>query len=297
MKRFIHSSKPTRGLMRLARLHRGKIIGVVGAFMAIVLVLFGLAARAFNVSTASESNLKNAPLPPPAVRDASQPLNALHGRLSLQPEANKMRRRLGQRFVVKGHEVSVLTGTLVRGNETRPIVIRREQREDGERLTIILGGSPNLSWDQADGPSAPGRTLDEDTRFLIDRLALDGPDQFILAQLRGAGYYVIARDVMPEEASGNENYNGPVWDVVRVGESDSAVHVKAHSPWHLYYINSSSGLIDRVITTDQGAPVIAELSAWVSVGGEIIPTHITWSRNQQVVMELNVINGQFGARQ
>jgi hypothetical protein len=126
---------------------------------------------------------------------------------------------------------------------------------------------------------------------------LDSPDQFIFAQLRGASYYVVARDVMPEEARGDENYNGPVWDVVRVAEPDSAVNVKGHSPWHLYYINSSSGLIDRVISTDQGVQVNAELSAWVNVGGEMIPTRITWSRNQQVVMELNVTNGQFGARQ
>ena len=298
MKRSVYSSRFPHGSKGPTRTHRGKTVAAVGGLTLIGFALISLVAGALNVSIASKRDLRGPVPPPPAIQPTSRPPSLLHSRLSLQPEANKMRRRVGQRFIAGGPRVSVLTGTLVRGSDTRAIVIRREQRDDGEHLTITLaGGLPNIQWDQTEGPSAPGRAIDEDTRFVIDRLALDSPDQFIFAQLRGASYYVIARDVMPEEAQADENYNGPVWDVVRVGEPDSATYVNAHSPWHVFYVNSATGLIDRVISADQGTPVTAELTAWSSVGGEIIPTHITWSRNHQVVMELNVGNGQFGARQ
>ena len=265
-----------------------------------ILVLISCATLAFVVrayNRASPNTNKPAAISrmTTAAQVTQMPQGMFYSRLSVQPEANVMRRRLGQRFLSTGREVSSLTGTMIIGKEQHTINLRRNQEEDGENISVALDdGQTSLTWNQIDGPQVLSSSTTSDVLFLIERLALDSPDQFIMAQLRGASYYVIARNVMPEE-SDPESYEGPVWDVIRVGEPESTPQIRSRSPWHLYYINSSTGLIERVISQDLEGVIVAELSGWVSQGGEMVPSRISWKRDGQLVMEFNASNVAFSS--
>jgi hypothetical protein len=217
--------------------------------------------------------------------------NRLHGRLSLQPEADKQRRRLGQRFLAPGREVSTLVGMLTLGTDRQMARIVRSQDDDDERLTIALGGgAPAITWSGVEGAKSNGVSATGSLRSLIERLALDSPDQFILAQLRGASYLTVARDVRLAEAGGANNYTGPRWDLVRVAEPARLTQNRPQSLWRLYHINSSTALIDKVVSQEQGQMITAEFSNWVAQNGETFPTQIVWKLNNQTVMELSLTN-------
>lgn len=131
-----------------------------------------------------------------------------HRNLSLQPEAFKLSRRLGQRFANSSRRVSVLAGTLTMRTEQQAISMVRRQTERGERVEIAVGGRPGLlTWSEAEGARSSGGVPTEAERNLIESLALDTADQFVLAQLRGASYYTVASNVRPRDAG--DNYTGP----------------------------------------------------------------------------------------
>ncbi|MCW5970170.1 MAG: hypothetical protein KIT57_16805 [Blastocatellales bacterium] len=70
----------------------------------------------------------------------------MHARLSLQPEADRLRRRLGKRFLAPGREVTFLIGALTFGSERYTARITRIQDLDDERLTVALNdGEPSLT--------------------------------------------------------------------------------------------------------------------------------------------------------
>ncbi|MGH9905032.1 MAG: hypothetical protein ACRD8U_05530 [Pyrinomonadaceae bacterium] len=184
--------------------------------------------------------------------------------LSLQPEAFKLSRRLGGRFGAKA-EVSVIAGTLRIGQQRELVQITRRQSERGEQLGIALGATA-LSWSEFDGAKAGSSRATGSVRELVERLAFDSADQFVLAQLRGASYYTIARDVRPAEAG--DVYDGPVWTIVRVDDPDRDEERRPQSRWRLYYINSSTQLIDKVVSEIQGQRVEANFSEWTELGGE-----------------------------
>ncbi len=168
--------------------------------------------------------------------------------------------------------------------------IIRSQDDDDERLTIALNGGPALTWSGLNGALSGGVLPTGALREIIERLALDSPDQFVLAQLRGASYYAIGRHVRPAEAGASDDYAGPLWDLVRVAEPSRLTQNRPQSLWRLYYINSSTGLIDKVVSHEQGKTITAEFSGWVTQGGETVPTRITWKLNKQVVMDLAISN-------
>jgi hypothetical protein len=76
--------------------------------------------------------------------------------------------------------------------------------------------------------------------------------------------------------------------LVRVAEPSRLTQNRPQSLWRLYYINSSTGLIDKVVSQEQGKTITAEFSAWTDIGGEIVPTHITWKLDNQAMMDLVV---------
>jgi hypothetical protein len=202
-----------------------------------------------------------------------------------------MRRRLGQRFLASGREVTVMTGMLTIGTDRQPVRVTRTMDDDGERIEVAVGGRGSvLTWDQTAGASSSGRAAAGTDRSVVERLALDSVDEFIMAQLRGGSYYTVARNVRPAEAGDSEDYAGPVWDVVRVAETDDNANVRAQSPWRLYLINSVTGLLEKVVSKEPGGDVTAEISEWGNRGGEVMPGHIVWKQNGQVVMELT-LNG------
>ena len=63
-----------------------------------------------------------------------------YDRLSLQPAADRMRMRLGQRFQRAGREISESAGALTIGAERHAIVIVRTRNDNGEQVSIGLDG-------------------------------------------------------------------------------------------------------------------------------------------------------------
>ena len=222
----------------------------------------------------------------------------LFSRLSHQPEADRVRRSLGQRFLGPGLEKTILTGTLTVGTDQSAVQLVRTQTDDGERVEIVAGpGGSNMVWTPNDGALVGGRRATGNARAILERLALDSPDEFILAQLRGASYYTVARGAMPKSAGGSESYTGPIWDIVRVGEPEAKGEDAALSRFRSFHIDTSTGLIARCFSQEQGETIAAEFSQWVDRSGEKIATQIVWSKQGQVIMKFNVVSVGLGPKQ
>jgi len=207
--------------------------------------------------------------------------------LSLQPEALIMSRRLGSRFAADKREKSVLIGTLTIGADRRTVQISRTQKDDGEQIEIKLAGSgPPLTWDASQGVMSAGARANQSDRELIERLVFDSPDQFVLAQLRGASYYTVARNVRAEGAA----TGAPLWNIVRIDDSQTDELKRPQSPWRLYFINVSTGLVDRILSDVQGVRTTAEVSRWADQNGEKVPAQITWSAQGQTLMQYTLMN-------
>jgi hypothetical protein len=208
--------------------------------------------------------------------------------LSLQPEAQKLARLLGTRFsAAKSRSVSV--GTLPVGSEQQSVQIIRKQREDGENVEVSIGSSSDpLIWDAGKGGFSSGRLASRTERELIERLVFDSPDQFVLMQLRGGRYYTVARGVRPMEAP--DGYVGPLWTMVRVDDPEQDEAVRPESQWRLYYVNSLTGLIDRIESEVQGQRRVAEITAWTEQDGEKLPSQIVWTQQGQIIMQYRLTN-------
>lgn len=204
--------------------------------------------------------------------------------LSLQAEAFNMGRRLGRRFSASSRGRSVLLGTLTIGTDQRGVNISRNQLDQGEHVEIAVVGSLSLlTWDAAQGALSSGTRATGSDRELIERLVLDSPDQFVLAQLRGASYFTVARNVRP--ANAGDNYTGPLWNIIRIGDPDPDETRRPQSRWRLYFLNAATGLIERIESETRGQRIVAEISGWMDVNGEKVPTQITWTRQGQTLMQ------------
>ena len=145
-----------------------------------------------------------------------------HSRLAFQPEADRLRRRLGQRFVKAGREVSLLTGILTVGSERRPVNIVRTQDEKGELVAITGGGHRSLSWSSREGAFSAGNQATGAERSLIERIALDSPYQFIFAQ--------IARSELLHDWTGCEAGRGGRHGIVLWSDLGSGTCGRAAAP-------------------------------------------------------------------
>jgi hypothetical protein len=218
--------------------------------------------------------------------------------LSRQPEAFTMARRLGGRFAAGKREKSVLMGTLTIGSERRTVATTRTQTDDGEQVEIGIDGSTaSLNWNAGQGALSSSSRATGSDRELIERLVLDSPDQFVLAQLRGASYYTVARNVRPDDAT--DKSSSKLWNIVRVDDPQTDQEKRPLSQWRLYYLNSTTGLIDRIVSEPQGQRIIAELT-WTESNGEKVPAQITWTSQGQIIMQYTLTNfshaDQLGAR-
>jgi len=249
---------------------------------------------ASKISTSKAS----APNNPTTAAQKAQPSGRFDYRLAMQPEANKMRRRLGQRFQTTGLETTISDAVLTIGSQRQPIRIIRVRDDDaGEQVALALGGGlRSLSWNVREGAESAGRAPDSDDRRLIERIVLDSPDQFILAQTRGASYYTIGQNVMPAEAGDSESYSGTLWDLVRIVEPRHGLTNKPESEWRIYYINVMTGFVDKVVYEEQGEMITVEMTGWTNRDGEVAPSRIRWTAKGQVLMELNVNNVSYGPR-
>ncbi|MBD0369933.1 MAG: hypothetical protein ICV60_03700 [Pyrinomonadaceae bacterium] len=256
---------------------------------AIALTLISVRAGTVGFDWAKPPVPVPTPLASASRQDAMKSMNDLRARLARQPAAFKLALRLGKRFRSTGRAESVLVGTLRRGAEEKSVRITRRQTEDGERVEVALGNGPaSLTWSAKEGALSSGSPATAGDRLLLERLVLDTPDQFVLAQLRGASYQTIARGVRPENAG--DEYSGPVWDIVQVKETANEASSGAQSAWRLYWINASTGVIDKIVSLEDSVEVTATLSGWTEQRGELMPSAITWTSRGETLMRL-VFNG------
>lgn len=207
--------------------------------------------------------------------------------LSLQPEAAKLSKRLGQRFIGSESDVSVLIGEVTTAGTRIPLRIVRKQDERGESVEINANGRA-LVWSASHGPTGDTSVTELD-RSLIERLVFDSADAFVLAQLRGASYQVVGKNVRAD-LGGADNYNGPLWTVVRVSYEAADSEAKPESVARMFYINSRTGLLDKVISESGGEEIEATLDGWMTDGGETFPSLIRWSVSGRQMMEFKVIS-------
>jgi hypothetical protein len=250
-------------------------------------VVMVVAVRAYNHSTVKKASATKSSTASPLVgQQGVSRKGRYYDRLSLQPAADRMRRKLGRRFQESGREISEFTGVLTIGAERHAIVIVRTRDDDGERVSIGLDGGPlKYTWNGKEGSQSQGNSATESERALIERVALDSPEQFVLAQLRGAGYYTAARGVRPAVAGASDDYSGPIWDVIQVSEPDGSGN-KPESASRLYYVNNSTSLIDRTTSRDHLGVIETAFSDWVTLDGDLVPLRTTWILSEQVIMEL-----------
>jgi hypothetical protein len=210
--------------------------------------------------------------------------------LSLQPEAFRLSRRLGKRFTPSRESAATIVATLSTGGVEQNVSISRRQTSTGEDVAIELAdGAGTLAWNDVDGAKANGASPSESQQTLIERVVLDNPDQFVLAQLRGASYYTVARNVRAD-TGGAESYSGPLWDVVRVDEPQAEGSRRFLSNSRLYYINVQTGLIDKIVSELKGETIEANILQWSDQSGEKFPSHIVWKRGNETVQEFRLIS-------
>jgi hypothetical protein len=171
------------------------------------------------------------------------------------------------------------TGTLIVGTNQQAATIIRRQTDNGEAVEVVLGNR-TLRWRDMEGIEG-SPTASE--RLLAERLILDSPDQFVLAQLRGASYFTIARNVRPTDAG--DDYNGPLWHLVRVDEPPQEESRRPLSTWRIYYLNAQTGLPDRIVYQLHGQNIRTDFVEWSEQNGEKTPARVTWSSGGQMIME------------
>jgi hypothetical protein len=257
------------------------------ALIVVVGCSIGFAVRAYTRTLKRNATAISSPATTPNLMPQSH-RSLDYTRLARQPDVDRMRRQLGRRFLSGGREVAVLTGTLSLDRDAHPLRIVRSQEQAGELVSLAIENEPALEWRDNTGAMNGGRAAPAEQRKLIERIALDSPDQFILAQLRGASYRMVAQNVAPKGAADLEDYNGPAWDVIRIAEPEAADDKRPLSRWRLFYVNTVSGLIERIVSHEEGETVEAELSGWIDADGEKLPLRIVWKRNGKEVMVLNL---------
>ncbi|HEX6045020.1 MAG TPA: hypothetical protein VFZ22_11065, partial [Pyrinomonadaceae bacterium] len=176
-----------------------------------------------------------------------------------------MSKRLGQRFIGSGSDVSVLIGEIATGETRMPLRVVRTQDKRGESVEIS-GNGRALLWSAAEGLKGD-TALTQFDRALVERLVFDSADAFVLSQLRGAGYQVIGKNVRAD-LGGADNYDGPLWTVVRVSYEGVEGEAKPASVARVFYINSRTGLVDKVISEIGGEEIEATLDGWLTEAGE-----------------------------
>ncbi|NOT60786.1 MAG: hypothetical protein HOP19_11255 [Acidobacteria bacterium] len=272
------------------------IVMWLGLFVAIPGLAVTVAMRRYSNSSASKA------VPSLQSQQMPQGRDRMLGRLALQPQADKFRRLIGQRFSQSGREVATIIGSAVIGTERYQVRMVRSQDDDDERIAILLNGNQaSLTWSGQEGARSGSNAITGTLRKLVERLALDSPDQFVLAQLRGASYFTVAKNVRPTGIA--NNYAGPIWNIIRVTEPTvnprrpTTQIAKPESLSRLYFTNVNTGLIDKVVSQEADGAITAEFSSWSNQNGEAAPGKITWKKGNEVVMEFTLTNVSHSAKQ
>ena len=254
---------------------------VTGLLCTGLIGLVACAVNAFLITSASPAS--SSPDIQQTVKRASR-----GGRnLSLQPEALRVSRQLGTRFQRSSRAVVTSAGTLTLAGDQQPLTLIRRQTESGEDVELTLG-SRRLTWSDKEGTKGGSSSVTDTERLLVEWLTLDSPEQFVLAQLRGASYFTVARNVRPTDAQ--DGYTGALWNVIRLDEPQTEENMRPLSTWRIYYINVATGLPDRVEYQLNGQEIRAEFLEWSEAQGEKTPSHIRWTGGDRTVMEYRLKN-------
>lgn len=248
----------------------------------LVVVCLAIVLAAISVMVLITRASNDSPSQPP---QASSPRAINKGRrnLALQPEASRVARQLGKRFGPTTRTVTALSGQLsLAGSNQQALSITRRQTDGGEMVEVSFANRA-LTWNAEEGAKTNAGLPSDEERLLVERLVLDSPDNFVLAQLRGASYFTVARNVRPADAS--DGYTGPLWNLVRVDEPQVEESRKALSTWRIYYINVRTGRPDRVEYQLDGKEIRAEFLEWTEQQGENTASYIRWTSDGQTVME------------
>jgi hypothetical protein len=210
--------------------------------------------------------------------------------LALQPEAQQVARHLGKRFHAGTLSTTVLIGGLTVAGSEQPMTITRRQSKTGETVELLIGNR-SITWSDQEGTKSTSGLPTDTERLLVERLTLDSPDEFVLAQLRGASYFTFVRNLRPTNAG--ENYRGPLWTLIRVSEPQGDDRVRPLSLWRIYYLNVQTGLPDRIQYQLNGYDIRVDFADWTEQNGEKTPARITWSSGGQTLMEYKVVSVSF----
>jgi hypothetical protein len=255
---------------------------IAGLLCAGVIAVAACAVNAFLITRASPE------ASPPNTQGRVQPRVDKGGRnLSLQPEALRVSRRLGKRFDRSSRATTTSVGTLILAENQHLLTLIRRQTESGEDVELVLGNRA-LAWSDKEGTKAGSSLVTDAERLLVEQFIFDSPDQFVLAQLRGASYFTVAQNVRPTDA--NDGYTGPLWNLVRVDEPQTEENRRPLSTWRIYYLNVASGFPDKVEYRLNGQEIKAEFLAWREAQGERTPSHIRWLSDGKTVMEYQITN-------
>ena len=256
----------------MSRMSKSFVVG--GVCLAVVVSVIS----AVVLITHASSNSSSQPSPVGAARRNNKGAR----NLSLQPEASRVARQLGKRFGPTSRAASTFSGQLNTSDGQQSITLTRRQTENGETAELNFSNRA-LTWNAEEGAKANANAPNGPEQLLLERLILDSPDNFVLAQLRGASYFTVARNVRPTDAT--DGYSGPLWNLVRVDEPQVDENRRALSTWRIYYINVLTGLPDRVEYQFNGKEIRAEFLEWTEQHGEKTASHIRWSSDGQTIME------------
>ena len=243
-------------------------------------VLFTVVTGAASAFLISRASIKS-PAPTPQSSAQRRTTRGVRN-LSLQPEALSVAHRLGNRFRPLSRATSIAEGSLTIAGNQQGLTLIRRQTDTGETVELFVG-TRGLTWSDREGIRATSSLPTNTERLLAERLIFDSPDQFVFAQLRGASYFTVARNVRPTDAG--DNYTGPVWNLVRVDEPQQDEDLRSLSTWRIYYINTQTGLPDRVEYQLNGQQIKAEFVDRIDQNAEKTPSHVRWSTNDQTIME------------
>jgi len=249
---------------------------VVLGGVCLVIVVCVTSAVVLITRASSDASSQTSQTPP------SRPANKGRRNIALQPEASRVARLLGKRFGPVSRSVTAFSGQLSLAEGQQPLTVTRRQTESGETVELNLSNRV-LTWSAEEGAKANANAPTKAERLLLERLIRDSPDQFVLAQLRGASYFTVAHNVRPTDAT--DGYRGPLWNLVRVDEPQADENRKALNTWRIYYLNVQTGLPDRVEYQLDGKEIRAEFLEWTEQQGEKTPSRVKWSSDTQTLME------------
>lgn len=246
---------------------------------ASLIVVSSVTAAILNAGASTETSS-----PTPQIQPQSRSERRIRN-LSLQPEALRASRKLGARFAPKARGSTTMTGNLIVGTDEQTATLIRRQTDNGESVDLVLGGRM-LTWSETEGLRGLQSSPTAAERRLAEQLILDSPDQFVLAQLRGASYFTVARNVRPADTT--DGYTGPLWTLVRVDEPQQNENARPLSSWRIYYINAQTGLLDRIEYQLDGQDIRTEFLEWTDQNGEKTPSRVRWSSGGATIMEYRI---------